>query len=99
MGADSGGDQAVCSPTVSSATYSVSGGGTGTLTFDFGSSPPTTGTLTFNMVLNGPNGHRARLLLSNGIFPASGASAVTLCGEPISTLVLEGALVLRNIGD
>ena len=49
------------------------------------------------MVLNGPNGHRARLLLSNSSF--SGGSAVILCGEALRTLVLEGALVERNVGD
>ncbi len=89
-GADSGGDQAVCSPGLSSGSYSVNRDGSGTLTLNFPSTGPTTGTLTFNMVIGNPNGHQARLLLSNSGF--SGGGAVTICGEPIATLVLAGGL-------
>jgi hypothetical protein len=92
--ADSGGDQASCVETLSGTdgTYAINTTGTpgaGTLAFKFdSSSTKSSGSMNFLLVVPSADGKGARLLENdNGAF-----GALTICGEPISTLSLKAHL-------
>ncbi len=82
--ADSGGDQAACSETVS-GTDQVASDGTGTLSITFSDLGTSSGTLNFNLVRPSPGGTQVDLLESD-----SGTLSLTICGESINTIVLKG---------
>jgi hypothetical protein len=87
--ADSGGDQAACSETLTGGdgAYSINADGTGTLSITFPASTASSGAINFNLVIADRAGKTAKLLESDSTF-----SNVTVCGEPIATLVLKGSL-------
>lgn len=84
--ADSGGDQAACTETVS-GTGQVASDGTGTLSLAFSGLGTSSGTMNFKLVRPSPGGNQVDLLQSD-----SGTLSLTICGEPINTIVLKGHL-------
>ena len=86
--ADSGSDQAVCMETLSGdeGTYIVNPDGTGTLTINFPNATASSGTHLQR------DGRRARRESRQAAGVGRQFSGVTICGEPITTLVLCGEL-------
>jgi hypothetical protein len=85
--ADNGGDQAVCTTALTgkAGSYSINGDGSGTLSVTLSS--PSSGTLNFNVAVQTPAGLTAFLLESD-----TSLSGVSICGEPINTMVLTGSV-------
>ena len=92
--ADNGGDQQSCVEHITAGTYNFTttgAPGMGTLSLTFPASAVSgqnsAGTINFRLLVRGSDGRVARLLEDDS-GPLSG---LTICGEPIGTMLLRGA--------